>query len=118
MDSLTKSERILYASLFCLTFVSGLVDAGSWVAMGHVLTANMTGNIIFLGFALGGVPGLSIGRSSTVLVFGLAGGFIAGKLDSLLRKRRRNLGLAAAFGFEALLLFGAMTVAWCFQSRG
>ena len=118
MDSVTKSERVLYGSLFCLTFVTGLVDAGSWVAMGHVLTANMTGNIIFLGFAFGGVPGLSIGRSVTVLGFGLAGGFLAGKLDSLLRKQPRNLWLAAALGFEALLLFAAMTVACCFQSRG
>jgi len=118
MDSLTNSERILYGSLYCLTFVTGLVDAGSWVAMGHVLTANMTGNIIFLGFALGGVPGLSIRRSATVLGFGLAGGFLAGKLDSLLGKRPRNLWLAAAFGFEALLLFSGMTVAWYFQSRG
>jgi uncharacterized membrane protein YoaK (UPF0700 family) len=118
MDSLTKSERVLYGSLFCLTFVTGLVDAGSYLAMGHVLTANMTGNIIFLGFAIGGVPGLSIGRSVTVLVFGLAGGFLAGKLDSFLGIRRRNLWLAAAFGFEALLLFAAMTVAWYFQSRG
>jgi uncharacterized membrane protein YoaK (UPF0700 family) len=118
MEPLTNSERILYGSLYCLTFVTGLVDAGSWVAMGHVLAANMTGNIIFLGFALGGVPGLSIGRSATVLGFGLAGGFLAGKLDSLFGKRRRNLWLAAAIGFEALLLFAAMTIAWCFQSRG
>jgi uncharacterized membrane protein YoaK (UPF0700 family) len=118
MDSVTKSERVLHGSLFCLTFVTGLVDAGSWVAMGHVLTANMTGNIIFLGFAFGGVPGLSVGRSVTVLGFGLAGGFLAGKLDSLLRKQPRNLWLAAAFGCEALLLFAAMTITWCFQSRG
>src|ERR1700679_1968339 len=117
MNSVRKSERVLYGSLFCLTFVTGLVDAGSWVAMGHVLTANMTGNIIFLGFAFGGVPGLSIGRSATVLVFGLAGGFLAGKLDSLLGKRRRNLWLAAALGFEALLLFAATAVSWYFQSR-
>ena len=100
MDSLTKSDCALSGSLFCLTFVTGLVDAGSWVAMGHVLTANMTGNIIFLGFAVGGVPGLPIGRSVTALGFGLAGGFLAGKLDSLLRKQQRNLWLAAAFGFE------------------
>jgi uncharacterized membrane protein YoaK (UPF0700 family) len=118
MDSLTKSDYALYGSLFCLTFVTGLVDAGSWVAMGHVLTANMTGNIIFLGFAIGGVPGLSIRRSATVLAFGLAGGSLAGKLDSSLGKQPRNLWLAAAFGFETLLLFAAMTVAWCFQSRG
>jgi len=41
MDSLTRSERVLHGSLYCMTFVTGLVDAGSWVAMGHVFTANM-----------------------------------------------------------------------------
>jgi uncharacterized membrane protein YoaK (UPF0700 family) len=118
MDSLTNSERVLYGSLYCLTFVTGLVDAGSYVAMGHVFTANMTGNIIFLGFAFGGVPGLSIGRSVTVLGFGLAGGMLAGKLDSLLGKLRRNIWLAAALGLETVLLFGAMTVSWCYLPRG
>ena len=118
MDSLTNSERVLYGSLYCLTFVTGLVDAGSYVAMGHVFTANMTGNIVILGFAFGGVPGLSIGRSATALGFALLGGFLAGKLDSLLGNRRRNIWLAAALGIETLLLFGAMTVSWYFEPRG
>jgi uncharacterized membrane protein YoaK (UPF0700 family) len=118
MDPLTNSERILYGSLYCLTFVTGLVDAGSWIAMGHVFTANMTGNIVFLGFAFGGVPGLSIARSATALGFALVGGFLAGKLDFWLGKRRRNIWLAAALAVEAVLLLGAMTVSWCFDPRG
>jgi uncharacterized membrane protein YoaK (UPF0700 family) len=118
MDSLTNSERILYGSLYCLTFVTGLVDAGSYLALGHVFTANMTGNIVFLGFAFGGVSGLSIGRSSTALGFALAGGFLAGKVDSLFGKQQRNIWLAAAFGFESLLLLGAMAESWYFEPRG
>jgi uncharacterized membrane protein YoaK (UPF0700 family) len=102
MDSLTNSERVQYGSLYCLTFVTGLVDAGSYLAMGRVFAANMTGNIVFLGFAFGGVPGMSIGRSVTVLGFGLTGGVLAGKLDSLLGKRRRNMWLAAALALTAL----------------
>ena len=62
MDSLTNSERVLHGSLYCLTFVSG--------------------NIVFLGFAFGGVSGLSIGRSSTALGFALASGLLAGKVRS------------------------------------
>lgn len=85
--------------------------------MGHVFTANMTGNIVFLGFAFGGVSGLSIGRSATALGFALVGGWLAGKLDSLLGKRQRNIFLATAFGIETLLLFGAMTASWYFESR-
>jgi uncharacterized membrane protein YoaK (UPF0700 family) len=118
MDSLTNSERILHGSLYCLTFVTGLVDAGSYVAMGHVFTANMTGNIVFLGFAFGGIPGLSIARSTTALGFALIGGFLAGRLDSWLGKRRRNIWLAAALAIEAGLLLGAMTVSWYFDPLG
>ncbi len=98
MDSLTNSERVLHGSLYCLTFVSG--------------------NIVFLGFAFGGVSGLSIGRSSAALGFALAGGLLAGKVDSLLGKRPRNIWLAAAFAIETLLLLSAMTVSWYFVSRG
>jgi uncharacterized membrane protein YoaK (UPF0700 family) len=73
--------------------------------MGHVFTANMTGNIVFMGFALGGAPGLSIKRSATALGFALIGGFLAGRLDSWLGKKRRNLWLAVAlerFQFKCL----------------
>jgi hypothetical protein len=42
---------------------------------------------------------------------------LAGKLDSLLGKLRRNIWLMAAFGIETLLLFGAMTVSWYFLPR-
>lgn len=118
MDSLTNSERLLHGSLYCLTFVTGLVDAGSYIAMGHVFTANMTGNIVFLGFAFGGVPGLSIGRSAAALAFALLGSFLAGKLDSWQGNRRRNFWLATALTFETLLLVAATTVSWYFGPRG
>ena len=52
MDSMTNSERVLHGSLYCLTFITGLVDAGSYVAMGHVFTANMTGDGYLLGSGL------------------------------------------------------------------
>lgn len=100
MGYFTNSERILHGSLYCLTFVTSLVDAGSYVAMGHVFAANMTGNVVFLGFAFGGVPGLSTSRCGTALGFALLGGFRAGKLDSWLGKGRRNFWLAAALAIE------------------
>jgi len=49
-------ESILPLSLYLFTAVTGLVDAVSYIALGHVFTANMTGNIVLLGFALAGVP--------------------------------------------------------------
>ena len=40
--------------LVALTFVTGLVDAFSYLLLGHVFVANMTGNVVLLGFALVG----------------------------------------------------------------
>ncbi len=42
--------------LVAMTFVTGLVDAFSYLLLGHVFVANMTGNVVLLGFALVGAP--------------------------------------------------------------
>ena len=78
----TTSERLLIGTLLTLTFVSGLIDAASFIAMGHVFTANMTGNVVFLAFAFAGVPGLSVVRSTVALAAALLGGVLAGHLDT------------------------------------
>ena len=38
-----------------MTLVTGLVDAFSYLVLGHVFVANMTGNVVLLGFALAGL---------------------------------------------------------------
>src|SRR5690242_18946563 len=58
---------VLPVILVSLTVVTGVVDAVSYLALGHVFVANMTGNVIFLGFALAGAPGLSAPASLTAL---------------------------------------------------
>ena len=72
--------------LLGLTVVTGLVDAFSYLVLGHVFVANMTGNVVFLGFALAGAPGFSIGASAVALVsfwFGaLAGGRVGARLGA------------------------------------
>lgn len=112
MNDYPLSERALHASLLLLTFVTGLVDAASFVSMGHVFTANMTGNVIFLAFAFTGVPELSIDRSVTALAASLAGGIAAGRIDLWLSSRKRKEWFAVALGVETVLLFAAMFVAW------
>jgi uncharacterized membrane protein YoaK (UPF0700 family) len=56
-----------------LTASTGIVDAVSLLALGHVFTANMTGNVLFLGFALAGGQRFSIPRSSMALIAFLLG---------------------------------------------
>jgi uncharacterized membrane protein YoaK (UPF0700 family) len=100
-------ERKLLVLLYAFTAVTGLVDAVSYIALGHVFTANMTGNIVFLGFASVGVPGLSILRSLTALAAFLLGALIGGRLATKLAPLSRNRWRMAAFGSEAIFLFGA-----------
>jgi uncharacterized membrane protein YoaK (UPF0700 family) len=75
-----RQERTLPLLLYLFTSVTGLVDAVSYIALGHVFTANMTGNIVLLGFALAGVPGLSALRSLAALAAFLVGALIGGVL--------------------------------------
>jgi uncharacterized membrane protein YoaK (UPF0700 family) len=74
--------------LLSLTVVTGLVDSFSYLVLGHVFVANMTGNVVFLAFALVGAPGFSIPASLTALcAFGL-GAVIGGRVSSRLAPHR------------------------------
>src|SRR5262249_46768757 len=73
------ADRLL-VGLLALTAVSGTVDAVSFLALGHIFTANMTGNVVFLAFAAAGAPGISVARSITSLVAFLSGAVIGGSL--------------------------------------
>src|SRR5205085_11798196 len=83
--------------LYLYTAVTGLIDAVSYIALGHVFTANMTGNIVFLGFASARVPGLSVLRSLTALAAFLLGVLIAGRLATTLAPLSSNPWRLAAF---------------------
>lgn len=64
---------MLRAIVLLLTCAAGSVDAASWFALGHVFTANMTGNTIHLGVAIGRWDVPVIVRTSSVLA-----GFVIG----------------------------------------
>jgi uncharacterized membrane protein YoaK (UPF0700 family) len=66
--------------LIVLTIVTGVVDALAYLRLGHVFVANMTGNVVFLGFAAAGAGGLSVPGSLLALAFFLCGGIAAGRL--------------------------------------
>jgi uncharacterized membrane protein YoaK (UPF0700 family) len=68
--------------LLVMTSVTGIVDAVSYLALGHVFTANMTGNVVMLGFALAGVRGLSVVRSLVALVCFVAGAIFGGRVSA------------------------------------
>jgi uncharacterized membrane protein YoaK (UPF0700 family) len=96
------ADRLLPALLLALAAVTGCIDAVSFLALGHVFTANMTGNVVLLGVAIAGVPGLSVGRSGAALGAFLVGALIGGRLVA--RSDPRHRWASVGFGLEALLL--------------
>ena len=56
----TVIPRTLPSRLLALTLTTGVIDAASYIGLGHVFTANMTGNVVLLGFGLAGAGGLPV----------------------------------------------------------
>jgi uncharacterized membrane protein YoaK (UPF0700 family) len=86
----------LPALLLALTVVTGLVDAVSILSLGRVFVANMTGNVVFIGFALAGAAGFSLAASLSALGGFLVGAGAGGRLPTSLRQHRGRLLLAGA----------------------
>jgi uncharacterized membrane protein YoaK (UPF0700 family) len=103
----------LPALLVILTAVTGVVDATSILALGRVFVANMTGNVVFVGFALVGAPGFSLSASLFALLGFLVGAAGGGTLITRAGRDRGALlraGAAAEFAFAlAALLVAALS---------
>jgi uncharacterized membrane protein YoaK (UPF0700 family) len=99
----------LPGALAVLTVLSGIVDATSYLGLGHVFTANMTGNIVVLGFAAAGATGFSITASLTSILAFLAGAAAAGRFNRRLSVRRTRVLIAVSA--EAVGLGAAAAVA-------
>src|SRR5262245_11742443 len=93
-EKVQQGTAYLPAALLALTAVTGVVDAVRVLGFG-VFTANMTGNVVFLGFAAAGTEGFSIPRSLTSLVAFLAGAAIGGRLSVALDANPRRWLLTA-----------------------
>src|SRR4051812_7779655 len=65
--------------LLLLSVTTGLGDAASVLGLGKVFTANMTGNVVFLGFAAAGVPGFRVASFVVAIASFMAGALIAGR---------------------------------------
>lgn len=103
------SHRLTVFALLLLTFATGLIDAISVLALGHVFVANMTGNVIFPGFWF--VPHSGVDPVGALVAFAgflfgtVAGGRFARHLDC--RTRR---WLTVSLGVEALVLFALVGI--------
>jgi uncharacterized membrane protein YoaK (UPF0700 family) len=70
----------LTRALLLLTFSTGLVDAASYLGLGHVFAANMTGNVVLLGFGIAGAAGLPVVAPIVSLCGFLLGAGVGGRL--------------------------------------
>lgn len=100
--------------LLALTVVSGLIDAVSYLGLGRVFTANMTGNVVVLGFAAAGAPGFSVPHTATSLGCFLLGAVTGGRLAARAGKNSRRTWTRLTLAAEAVLvaLSAAVAFAW------
>src|SRR5438105_2677135 len=103
--------------LLLLTATTGLVDAVSVLGLGRVFTANMTGNVVFLGFAIGGAPEFSIPRCLAAVVGFMIGAGIGGRLGKALAESSRRRWLLMIAVIEAVLFFAAALAAIDYNMR-
>jgi len=107
MASSPPTEKVIPCALLGMTAVTGLVDAVSFLSLGRVFTANMTGNIVLLAFATAHVSGLSIARSSTALLAFLVGAILGGRVMARANADSQIRFAAQAFLLEVSFLFAA-----------
>jgi uncharacterized membrane protein YoaK (UPF0700 family) len=105
-----SKDGLLPPLLVALTVVTGLVDAFSYLVLGHVFVANQTGNVVFFAFALAGVGGFSATASVAAIGCFALGALAAGRLGrSLAARRELLLGVTAVI--QAVLVAEAVTMA-------
>jgi uncharacterized membrane protein YoaK (UPF0700 family) len=107
MNKSASTEKVAPYTLLGMTVVTGLVDAVSFLSLGRVFTANMTGNIVFLAFATAHVSGLSVARSSTALLSFLIGAILGGRVMARASADSQIRFAAQAFFLEGIFLLAA-----------
>jgi uncharacterized membrane protein YoaK (UPF0700 family) len=108
--SAATRDSHLALPLLGLTVSTGFIDAVSYLGLGHVFTANMTGNIVLLGFGLAGAAGLPVIAPMISLLAFAAGAGVGGHLARRLADRGEWL-FEGAIAAEAGLVVTAAAVA-------
>ena len=96
--------------MLLLTFVTGFVDAYSYLALGHVFVANMTGNVVFSGFAVAGAPGFSLAASLAALAAFAVGALVGGRIARI-HNTHRGRHFSTSILVETAVILAAYLVA-------
>ena len=106
----------LSRALLTLTITTGVVDAVSYLGLGHVFTANMTGNVVLLGFGIAGTGGLPVVAPLVSLIAFVAGSATGSVLASRIGERS-PVPLAAPIAVEVMLVGVAAVLAAAIDVR-
>jgi uncharacterized membrane protein YoaK (UPF0700 family) len=96
-------HRLTVTGLLLLTFGTGMIDAISVLVLGHVFVANMTGNVIFLGFWFVPHTVIDVTAAAVAFVSFLAGAVVGGRFARHLEHDTRRW-VTVALAVECLLL--------------
>jgi uncharacterized membrane protein YoaK (UPF0700 family) len=110
-------EPRIMTALITMTVVTGFVDAVSYLGLGHVFTANMTGNVVLMAFALAHASELSFLHSFVSLASFMGGAVIGGRLARTMKRSTRQRWLLFAGTMEAGMLFAAAFAAIHFDVK-
>lgn len=97
--------------LLLWTVVTGLVDAYSYLELNRVFVANMTGNVVFLGFSLAGAPDFLWWASLLAIFAFMLGANIGGRIQRHRSHNHRGRFLAYAAGTQLLLVLLSIATA-------
>jgi uncharacterized membrane protein YoaK (UPF0700 family) len=94
----------LTRTLLVLTLTTGVIDAASYLGLGRVFAANMTGNIVLLGFGIAGSSGLPVVAPLVSLAAFLAGAVLGGRMEVMLPAKvaRLSRAMTVEIGVTAL----------------
>ena len=113
------SDRLTVAALLMLTFATGLVDSISVLVLGHVFVANMTGNVIFLGFWFVPHSGVDLTAAAVAFASFVTGAVIGGRLmRHLAGNVRRWLTVALGGEVVGLLVLAGLAGAGVLSYHG
>ncbi|MER5893488.1 YoaK family protein [Streptomyces sp. NPDC001876] len=109
VPDMTARHGPLPPLMLALTVITGLVDAFSYLLLGRVFVANMTGNVVFCGFGAAGAPGFSL-LASAVALGAFAAGALAGGIVVHRARAHRGRQLQHALLVETAFVVAATVV--------
>lgn len=112
-------RRHTVTALLMLTVGAGLIDAVSYLSIGHVFIALTTGNLIFLGLSVDPQAHLAPLNSAAALCAFLVGALVGGRCATHLSVRpRRWLAISLAAESCAIAVVAALNGAGVLPMRG